>query len=376
VTSVSLHEWSHRAACSISGRVWRRAMVGNHGELTIQLRDSCRQATGDAGRTIDQGGPVSKAAPSTFVILTLVIGAALGLSGCSSATPPSNSSQSTSATRTPATEFAKVFRVDGHGVYVRCIGCGASTVVLISGAVVSAEGWDYLGDTADTANPPKTSPNAVEPQLAKVTRVCSYDRPGTTGFDDSPSRSSPVPQPTTAQGDARYLHDAHSVAGVSPPYVLVAHSWGGFIATTYDRLYRSQLRAMVLIDPGSQYLQTVLSPDVWNTWIRTIAANGSTNPNGEQVDYPASISFIRSLPPKHSITFYNQLDKAVLLRPPEPELTFQPQWAQSLLARSLGGTQITKTKSGRFMQSENPALVIAQTEAMLAAVRARNQPQG
>ena len=93
-----------------------------------------------------------------------------------------------------------------------------------SGAGVSSASWDYVGDTTDSENPPRKSPEAVEPQLAKVTRVCGYDRPGTTGFDDQPSRSSSVSQPTTAQGDASTLYGALRAAGVSPPYVLVAHS--------------------------------------------------------------------------------------------------------------------------------------------------------
>jgi pimeloyl-ACP methyl ester carboxylesterase len=280
-----------------------------------------------------------------------------------------------SATTAPTTDFAKVFGADGHGVYLHCTGSGSPTVVLISGAGVSSESWDYVGDTADTANPPEKSPDAVEPQLAKVTRVCSYDRPGTTGFDDSPSRSSPLPQPTTAQGDARYLHAALSAAGVAPPYVLVAHSWGGFIATTYARLYRSQLEGMVLIDPGSQYLQTVLPPDVWNTWIRAIATSGSKNPEGEQPDYPASIAFLHNLPPAKNVpTVVLTSDEPIDFLGSGDAAKFQSQWveAQTLLARSLGGKQITKTMSGHFIQSENPALVIAQTKAMLTAARARN----
>ena len=200
----------------------------------------------------------------------------------------SSPAQSAGDTTAPATDFAKVFPVDGHGVFVHCVGRGSPTIVLISGAGVSSASWDYVGDTTDTVHPPQKSPQAVEPQLAKVTRVCSYDRPGTTGFDDSPSRSSAVSQPTTAQGDARTLHHALQVAGVSPPYLLVAHSWGGFIATTYDRLYRSQLDGMVLIDPGSQYLQTGAAPRcLEHVGIRTIADSGAKNPTGERPDYPS-----------------------------------------------------------------------------------------
>ena len=55
-----------------------------------------------------------------------------------------------------------------------------------------------------------------------------------------------------------------------------------------------------------------------------------------------------------------------------------PHWveAQNLLARRLGGRQITNTDSGHFIQTENPVLVIAQTKTILTAARAQNRVQG
>jgi pimeloyl-ACP methyl ester carboxylesterase len=310
--------------------------------------------------------PFRRRSLSAIALLTLVVAGTLGLTGCSSPT------SATSDTSAPAVDFARIFPVDGHRVYVQCVGSGSPTIVLISGAGVSSDSWDYVGDTADTAHPPHKSPQAVEPQLAKVARVCTYDRPGTTGFDDSPSRSSAVPQPTTAQGDARVLHDALRVAGVSSPYVLVAHSWGGFIATTYDRLFGNQLDGMVLIDPGSQYLQSVLPPDVWSAWMLAIAGSGRKNPTAEQPDYPSSIAFLSTLPPGKKIpTVVLTSDKPIDFLGIGDAPAYHPRWveAQHLLADSLGGRQITNTDSGHFIQTENPALVIPQTKAVLAAAR-------
>ena len=304
---------------------------------------------------------------STILVLSVFVGSVVGVIGYSS---PAGSAGDATAT---ATDFAKVFPVDGHGVYVTCVGRGSPTIVLISGAGVSSASWDYVGDPADTVNPPKKSRSAVEPQLAGLTRVCSYDRPGTSGFDDSPSRSSAVPQPTTAQGDARTLHDALLAAGVPGPYVLVAHSWGGFIATTYDRIYQNQVKGMVLIDPGSQFLQTVLPPTVWTAWMRTIREAGNRNPADEQPDYPASIAFLSTLPQaRHVPTVVLTSDKPIDFLGDGDAPASHPHWveAQALLARSLGGEQITNTDSGHFIQSENPGLVIAQTRIVLSAVRA------
>jgi pimeloyl-ACP methyl ester carboxylesterase len=272
----------------------------------------------------------------------------------------------------PVTNFSGSFNVAGHRVFLECRGRGSPTVVLIAGAGVASDSWDYVGDPADTNNPPRRSPNAVAPKLAHHTRVCAYDRPGTTGFNDQPSRSSPVPQPTTAQGDAQVLSMLLRAANVRGPYLLVAHSWGGFIATTYSRIYPRQVAGLVLIDPGSRYLQTVLPPNVWTNWIAAIAAAGKQHPKLEQPDYPASIAFLATVPAARRVP-------AVVLTSDEPidflgigdAPKYHPHWvqAQTLLARSLGGTQITKTRSGHFIQTENPQSVIRQTEKVLATIR-------
>jgi len=333
------------------------------------LAEPARRARRSAPLCRASAGAVSRVAISGIALLGVLVGATLG---------PTAASGSTKSPREPTTrtaDFAKVFPVGGHGVYVHCVGRGSPTIVLISGAGVSSASWDYVGDTNDSAKPPRKRPEAVEPQLARVTRVCSYDRPGRTGFDDSASRSTPVAQPTTAQADARTLRDALSVAGVSPPYVLVAHSWGGFIATTYERLYRNQVAGLVLIDPGSQYLQTVLPPGVWDSWMRAINDAGTKNLGAEQPDNPASVAFLDTLPkakkvPSIILTSDKPIDFLGIGDAPK----YHPHWvrAQYLLARSLGGRQITDTDSGHFIQTENPPLVIAQTKAILAAVRADN----
>ncbi|HEX4217660.1 MAG TPA: alpha/beta hydrolase [Acidimicrobiales bacterium] len=296
----------------------------------------------------------------------------LTVSLCLGAASCSNTQGATTRSSAPITDISRLVNVDGHKVFLQCKGYGSPTVVLISGAGVSSNNWDYVGDPANTKDPPKKSPKAVEPRLAMATRVCAYDRPGTTGFDDVPTRSTPVSQPTTAQGDAQRLHDLLLAANVPRPYLLVAHSWGGFIATTYSRLYPSQVVGMVLIDPGSAYLQTVLPADVWSTWMQSIASYGTEHPGVEQPDYPASIAFLSTLPPAPEIpTIVLTSDKPIDFLGIGDAPKYHPGWvqAQALLAQSLGGTQITNTHSGHFIQAENPELVIEQVEHVIAELR-------
>src|ERR1700747_3881504 len=74
----------------------------------------------------------------------------------------------------------------GRKMYLESRGTGSPTVVLVGGLRASADDWSL----ADKSAP------AVFSEVAKFTRVCAYDRPGTP-VDEKPSRSDPVSQPAT-----------------------------------------------------------------------------------------------------------------------------------------------------------------------------------
>jgi pimeloyl-ACP methyl ester carboxylesterase len=120
-------------------------------------------------------------------------------------------------------------------VYLECRGTGSPTVVLVSGAGGAADEWTDVIDPADPTAGPKPSKSAVLPTVASFTRVCAYDRPGTTRDDDTLIPSTLVPQPTTAQAGVRDLRAVLTAAGEHAPYVLVGASWGAMIVALYAR---------------------------------------------------------------------------------------------------------------------------------------------
>ncbi|HSE44549.1 MAG TPA: alpha/beta hydrolase, partial [Gemmatimonadales bacterium] len=87
--------------------------------------------------------------------------------------------------------------------------------------------------------------NRVQPDLAKVTRVCSYDRAG-LGWSES------GPSPRTGQRTAGELHTLLTRAGIAGPYVLVGHSLGGFIVRLYRQTHPADVAGMVLVDAGHE----------------------------------------------------------------------------------------------------------------------------
>ena len=105
---------------------------------------------------------------------------------------------------------------------------GSPTVILDSGLGVPAVGWKF-----------------VQPEIAKFARVCSYDRAG-YGW------SSPGPLPRTSSEIAKELHALLSAAGEKPPYVLVAHSFGGYNVRVYTGMYPAEVAALVLVDTSHE----------------------------------------------------------------------------------------------------------------------------
>ncbi len=115
--------------------------------------------------------------------------------------------------------------VGGYRLHIHCTGAGSPTVVIVSG----------LGDWSTSWG------GVVQPEVAKTTRVCTYDRAG-LGWSDA------GPGPGDAASFARELHTLLQNASVPGPYVLVGHSLGGLIVRIFVHEYASEVAGVVLID--------------------------------------------------------------------------------------------------------------------------------
>lgn len=136
--------------------------------------------------------------------------------------------------RADARRFHRVGKsvgVGGYDLNIDCTGKGSPTVVLVSGLGVPASGW-----------------RLVQPGIASLTRVCSYDRAG-YGWSD------PGPMPRTLSQLAKELHALLENAGEKPPYILVAHSFGKGSVLVYNKLYPDEVAGMVLVEGGPNKLK-------------------------------------------------------------------------------------------------------------------------
>ena len=114
--------------------------------------------------------------------------------------------------------------VGGYRLHINCTGEGSPTVVIESGWGDMSATWGW-----------------VQPEVAKTTRVCTYDRAG-MGWSES------SPQPRTAREYAKELHTLLKKANEPGPYVLVGHSMGGFTVIVYAHDYPAEVSGLVLVD--------------------------------------------------------------------------------------------------------------------------------
>src|ERR1041385_4652163 len=98
---------------------------------------------------------------------------------------------------------SKLVDVEGRKISLKVAGAGAPTVVLEYGLGGSSRNWEN-----------------IFPEVARFTRVVSYDRAGY-------GKSENGPEPRSQERLAKELHTLLHNAGIMPPYVLVGHSLGG-----------------------------------------------------------------------------------------------------------------------------------------------------
>jgi pimeloyl-ACP methyl ester carboxylesterase len=117
--------------------------------------------------------------------------------------------------------------IGGWRLHMICAGSGSPTVVLEAGASSFAIDWTL-----------------VQRDVARTTRVCSYDRAGMGWSDPSPH----APRASTAEDLQKLL----TAAGERPPFVLVGASRGGLVIREYQADHPAEVAGLVFVDPSTE----------------------------------------------------------------------------------------------------------------------------
>jgi pimeloyl-ACP methyl ester carboxylesterase len=301
----------------------------------------------------------------TIVALALVAAGCSGSNSDTSVSSPSSEATQDTAIAESEADFAGLVDIGGgRQMYMECNGTGSPTVVLESGLRDAADVWSMssAGEGAPT----------VFPEVAKFTRVCAYDRPGTVVGGESPSRSDSVSQPTAAQDAVADLHALLSAAEEPGPYVLVGHSYGGPIIRLYASAHPADVAGLVLVDALSEDLPNGLTP----TQQALFEAINTPPPDtdAEVLDLQGTFQQLRESPPVPPVP-------TIVLTADRPQLTAEvlasgqlpagvdqefadALWAAQLAAqdelakRFPGAEHITNTNSTHYIHNEQPQLVV------------------
>jgi pimeloyl-ACP methyl ester carboxylesterase len=118
--------------------------------------------------------------------------------------------------------------IGGYRLHLWCTGDGAPAVILDTGLGGSTPDWGF-----------------VQPDVARFTRVCSYDRAG-MGYSD------PGPSPRTARRIASELAELLARSGIGGPVVLVGASIAGFDVRVFASDHPDRAAGLVLVDASHE----------------------------------------------------------------------------------------------------------------------------
>jgi pimeloyl-ACP methyl ester carboxylesterase len=133
-----------------------------------------------------------------------------------------------SATPNNPQPIGDLISIGSRQLHIHCTGIGSPTVVVENGGAAFSFDWEL-----------------VQPEVARFTRICTYDRAGYAWSD-------PGPEFDTFDQAAHDLHLLLVSAGIPGPYVLVGHSLGGMLVRFYQSKYPADVVGMVLVDSSHE----------------------------------------------------------------------------------------------------------------------------
>jgi pimeloyl-ACP methyl ester carboxylesterase len=263
--------------------------------------------------------------------------------------------------------------VGGHRLHINCVGTGSPTVVIEAG----------LGDWSTSWA------GYVQPEVAKTTRVCTYDRAG-LGWSDANSL------PSDAAQFAKELHTLLQNANVPGPYVMVGHSLGGLIVRVFAHDYASEVAGVVLIDSMNPKQVTeslsnklalfssieaaLARVGVGRLLVKLPAIASGAPPNGEAY-YPLFVrpgslqttaNEYRELPASAAaaaaVTSFGDLPLIVLTARLNDNPGW-PEWQNELLQLSSNSEHLFAENSGHVIQFDEPDAAVAAILQMVQQVR-------
>jgi pimeloyl-ACP methyl ester carboxylesterase len=215
----------------------------------------------------------------------------------------------------------------------------------------------------------------VAPEVAKSARAVSYSR---AGHGSSDAR----PEPRTILESSVELDQLVASAHLAPPFILVGHSYGGLLARAFAVRHPDWVAGMVLVDPSDERFNPALRkldarreaeddrqfaamvPPPFQPELKLL------QPVLDAGKLPAPL--LGALPdvPVVVLTSVQQAEKPMFFLESVEAVAIKRDLHADFLRQFSDGSQVLTLKSGHNIQLEEPELVIAAVNRVIAAADA------
>jgi pimeloyl-ACP methyl ester carboxylesterase len=247
--------------------------------------------------------------------------------------------------------------IDGHKQHILDMGSGSPVVIFITGAGADLKNF-----------------SAVQTEIAKRTRTLSYDRAG-IGLSEE------LDTERTVDHFAVELNEILEKENIEPPYLVVSHSLGGFIARWYVHAYPDKVAGMVLIDPAYEgFMDTIRNTrsadqrrrmkDMVDLGI--VNKPKSSRKELEMLQKDEELMRSTRLPLQIPITMLTSgrfSDEERKAGSTAEDIEKWVRFHERLQLQAPQLKHVVTEKSGTFIHQEEPELVIAEIKSMLEVLR-------
>jgi len=238
-------------------------------------------------------------------------------------------------------DISEKIDIGGYGLYAYSTGKGKPTILFESGYGDSHEVW-----------------NQVQFGLSEDNKTFSYDRAGLGQSDASPLRRITINQ----------VHELHKLlenAKIKGPYIIVAHSIGGYNARLFAAEYPNEVGGIVFVDVSHEYIDEkilpLLTPEDQELYKSQFGIEGSYEDCIESAKMVAEHrDALKNIPITVLSATNHQLG-------PEVENVWRS--LQDDLASLSNNSRHYFVDSGHYIQLEKPQVVIGAIKEMIKIVK-------
>ena len=267
-----------------------------------------------------------------------------------------SSNVETNSSKLERDSFHRRLDVGGYKLYINCEGPISKTTpvtIMDAGLGNSSESW--LG---------------IQPKIAKFARVCIYDRA-------SLGNSDPTIHTQTTTQIVLDLHNLLDRAGIPGPLVLVGHSLGGINVRLYASTYPKEVVGLVLVDSAHEEQFARMDALIPEEIKKQFPPSALEIISNEKIDFTENSERRARLAKWHADIPLIVLTAAnAKPDPPGPLAYLAPKFEQirqelqqDLVHRSARGKQLIATKSGHYIQRDEPDLVVTAIREVINETR-------